>query len=132
MDEDNIKQIIENDPFLKYVGIKILEIGEGRCKLSMGFRHEVTRSGGIMNGGAISTLADAAGGCAVVTVNGGKNQVTVELDVSFMRPIKTGPVIAEARVTKTGRSMSFADIDVYDGKGVKCATVKGIWYFVDF
>ncbi len=132
MEKDIIKQIIENDPFLKYLGIKILELKEGYCKLSVDFKRELTRSGGILNGGAISSLADAAGGCAVLTLDQGKNQVTIDLNVSFLRPIKNGPVTVEGRVTKVGKSLSFADMQIFDGEGAKCAVAKGTWFFVPF
>ncbi len=132
MENENIRQIIENDPFLKRVGVKVLEMKEGYCRISVDFKQELTRSGGILNGGVISTLADAAGGCAVLTANPGKNQVTVELNISFLRPIKTGPVIAEGKVIKTGRSLSFADIRIFDGDKVECATAKGTWFFISF
>lgn len=130
MDRDSIKQVIENDPFLKEVGVKVLELKEGFCRISVDFKHKLTRTGGILNGGAISTLADAAGGCAVLTLNDGSNQVTVQLDISFLRPIKNGPVIAEAKITKKGKSLSFADIQISDGNGEKCAVAKGIWFFI--
>lgn len=132
MDKTNIKQIIENDPFLKYIGVKVLELKDGYCKLSVVFKHDLTRSGGILNGGAIAGLADAAGGCAVLTANPGKNQVTVDLNLSFLRPIKKGPVVAEARVTKTGKTLSFADIKISDGDKEECAVANGTWFFVPF
>ena len=132
MDDGNIKQVIENDPFLDFVGVKILELKEGYCRLSVDLKHELTRSGGIMNGGAISTLADATGGCAVLTANPGRNQVTVNLNISFLMPIKKGPVTAEGKVVKTGKSMSFADIKIFDGDGIECAVASGTWFFVQF
>ncbi|MCL4400418.1 PaaI family thioesterase [Candidatus Parvarchaeota archaeon] len=130
MDNKAIRQVIESDPFLKYVGVKVLVLKEGYCKISVDFREELTRFGGLLNGGAIATLADAAGGCSVLTLNDGSNQVTAQLDISFLKPIRSGPVIAEANVIKKGKSLSFADVQVYDGDGDKCAVAKGIWFFV--
>jgi acyl-CoA thioesterase len=130
MENNAIKKIIEEDPFLKYVGIKVLSLNGGHCKLSIDFRQNLTRLGGMLNGGAIATLADAAGGCSVLTLNNGSNQVTVKLDVSFLKPINSGPVVAEAKVKKSGKNLSFADIEIFDGDGVLCATASGIWFFI--
>ncbi len=128
MDKTVIKRIIEEDPFLKYVGVKVLSLKEGYCKISVGFRKELTRLGDMMNGGAIATLADSAGGCAVLTLNDRSNQVTVQLDTSFLRTIKTGPVVAEASVTRKGKVLSFADVKIFDGDKQLCAAAKGIWF----
>ena len=130
MENNVIKEIIEEDPFLKYVGIKVLSLKEGYCKMSIDFRQNLTRLGGMLNGGVIATLADAAGGCSVLTLNNGSNQVTVKLDVSFLKPINNGPIVAEAKVKKPGKHLSFVDIELFDGNGELCATASGIWFFV--
>ena len=130
MDNKAIKQIIEADPFLKYIGIKVMTLKEGYCKISLDFRDELTRLGGILNGGVIATLADAAGGCSVLTLNDGSNQVTVKLDVSFLKPMNNGPIVAEAKVTKSGKHLSFAEIEMFDGNGALCATASGVWFFI--
>ncbi len=130
MHKDIIKRLIEEDPFLKNVGIKVMSVSKGRCKIAVEFKEELTRTGGIMNGGAIATLADATGGCAVLTQNEGRNQVTVDLSISFLNPIENGPVIAEGHVTRTGKRLSFAYIEIFDGKGKLCATAHGTWFFI--
>ena len=130
MYKDIIKRLIEQDPFLKTLGVKVISFSNGRCKISVEFKESLTRTGGIMNGGAIATLADAAGGCAVLTCNEGNDQVTVDLDISFLRPIRKGPVTAEAKVTKKGISISFADISIFDGSKTLCAIAKGTWFFM--
>ena len=130
MHKDVIKRLIEEDPFLKTVGVKVTSLSYGKCKISVEFKDALTRTGGIINGGAIATLADAAGGCAVLTCNEGNDQVTVSLNISFLRPIKKGPITAEAEVTKKGNSLSFADIYIFDGYKSLCATANGLWFFL--
>lgn len=51
-----LKNIIEMDPFLKHVGIRVISLEEGYAKLSMEFREEITRIGNTANGGAILHL----------------------------------------------------------------------------
>ncbi len=127
-----IKEILERDPFIQYVGIKVLEIGEGYAKVSMDFRREITRYGNIVNGGAIATLADTAGGTSVLSLMTGKNQVTVNLNINYLNAIDNGPVIAEGRVIRKGQHIVFSSIEIYDGKGKLCAHATGSWFLKDF
>ncbi len=130
MENKDIEQLLKEEPFLRYIGVEIAEFKEGYCRLSVNLKHELTRSGNIMNGGAIAALADAAGGCVVYSLNK-RNHVTADLSLSFMKPIRTGPVTAEARIVKTGKSLTFVDIRIFDGNRVECAMAKGTWFFLD-
>ncbi|MGC8662959.1 MAG: PaaI family thioesterase [Thermoplasmata archaeon] len=134
MDEkyEFLKSVIEMDPFLKHVGIKILSLEEGYAKLSMDFREEITRLGGIANGGAIATLADSTGGTSVSTLLTGKNQVTISLNIEFLESIENGPVIGEGKIERKGKHLAFASINIYDGKGKLCAHAQGVYFLKDF
>ncbi len=126
-----LKEIIENDPFLKLLGIRVEKIQAGSCKLVLNYRDDLTRFGNILNGGVTATLADAAGGCAALSYNLGKNEVTVDLDVSYLRPISEGPVVAESSLVKSGESLAFTITNIYDGKGNLCAVAKGTYFYLD-
>ncbi len=129
MDLELLKEVLENDPFLKHVGIKVKSISDGSCVLYMDYRQEITRFGGSVNGGAIATLADAAGGCAALTSNLGYNEVTVDLEVTYLRPIIQGPIKAVSKIIKSGKSLAYALIEVYDGKENLCSIVKGTYFY---
>ncbi|MGC8599531.1 MAG: PaaI family thioesterase [Nitrososphaeria archaeon] len=129
MSLDILKEVLENDPFLKYLGIKVKSILEGSCELYMEFKPEITRFGGSVNGGAIATIADAAGGCAALTSNLGYNEVTVDLEVTYLRPITEGPIKARSKIIKRGKNLAYALIEVYDGKENLCSIVKGTYFY---
>ena len=126
-----LKDLIENDNFIKYIGAKVELMERGHCKLSLAFKDNLTRFGNIINGGVIATLADAAGGCAVLSINDGRDQVTVNLNVLFLSAIKSGPIVAEADIIRAGKNMAFAEINIFDSSGKKCATAIGSWFFRD-
>ncbi|GGP22258.1 hypothetical protein GCM10007981_17600 [Thermocladium modestius] len=124
------KYVEELDPFLSMLQVKTLEAGNGYAKLYMKFRTEITRLGGIVNGGAIATLIDATGGAAVMTVNDeGKNQVTVTLNIEYIRPISKD-FYAEAWVKKRGKNLTFVYIEVKDVDGNLCAAANGVWMYI--
>ena len=131
MELEALKQMIESDPFFKMLGIKVEKIGHGSCIISLKFTEELTRFGGVLNGGATATLADAAGGCAALSYRLGKNEVTVDLAVSYLRTISSGPVTAESSVVKGGSSLAFTLTNIRDGQGRLCATANGTYFYLD-
>jgi uncharacterized protein (TIGR00369 family) len=131
MEFDVLKELIENDPFLKMLGIKVEKIESGSCRLSLNFRKELTRFGDVLNGGVTATLADAAGGCAALSYNIGKNEVTVDLEISYLRTISNGPIIAESSIIKGGEKLAFTLTNIYDGNGTLCAIAKGTYFYLN-
>ncbi|MGC8585211.1 MAG: PaaI family thioesterase [Thermoplasmata archaeon] len=126
-----LKEMIEKDPFINYVQIKVEDIQKGYAKLSMPFRKEITRLGDIANGGAIATLADTAGGTSVLSYLEWKNQVTLNLEIDYLEPVSNGPVTAEARVIRKGKNVVFSGIEIRDGNGKLCAVARGVWFIKD-
>ena len=122
-----LASIIKGDPFLKHLGVEVLDVGRGYAKLRIGEAEHVLRHGGIVNGGAISTLIDAAGGTATATVNQGKNQVTIELKINFLEAVKKGEMTCEARVIRAGRNIVVCEMDLFDQEGRTCAKGIGTW-----
>jgi uncharacterized domain 1 len=122
-----IEKLIMNDPFINYLGIKVRILGDGKAEATVDFKKELMRSGDIMNGGAIASLIDTAGGTAVLTLSK-SNQVTVNLNLNFLKAIDNGPVKAVAEVTKPGNRIFYVDVKVYDGKSNMCAHATGVWY----
>ncbi len=131
MSYDELKNLLEQDPFLKHVGIKVRSIKKGECEVEAELRQELTRFGGMMNGGAIATLADAAGGCAVLSHYMDRNEVTVDLEITYMRPITEGPAVAHGKVLKAGKSLAYVIVEVKDGKGDLAAFCKGTYFLFE-
>jgi acyl-coenzyme A thioesterase PaaI-like protein len=50
MEFDVLKELIENDPFLKVLGIRVEKIERGSCRLSVNFTKELPRFGDVLNG----------------------------------------------------------------------------------
>lgn len=75
---------------------------------------------GLVHGGVLSTLLDSAMGIAVQTqVPAGVGYATIEMKVSFMRPLAWdgSEVEVRGRVLKAGSRVAFAEAHAYDGAG---------------
>jgi uncharacterized protein (TIGR00369 family) len=126
---DIIKDLIEKDPFIKYLGIKINVIDTGKAEAILDLKEYHMRTGNMMNGGAIATMMDTAGGTAVITMSK-SNQVTTNLNINYLRPIIKSPAKAVGEVIKEGKRVYFVKISVYDGDNNLCAFGTGTWYIL--
>ena len=79
--------------------------------LRMAFSDRLCRHGGIICGQALMALADTAMVIAVLAANRGyRPMTTVDQTTHFMRPVAQSDVLADARVVRLGRTMSFGRI----------------------
>lgn len=76
--------------------------------LRMPFSERLCRNGGVVCGQALMALADTAMVIANLAANRGyRPMTTVDQTTHFMRAVSSSDVLADARVVRLGRTMSF-------------------------
>ena len=85
-------------------------------------RYEVkpafTNPAGTLQGGfACAMLDDTIGMLSSLTLAGRGVPSTIDLSTHYHRPVRPGPVEVEARITSLGRTVIFAEADLYDSRG---------------
>jgi uncharacterized protein (TIGR00369 family) len=79
--------------------------------LRMAFSERLCRNGGIVCGQALMALADTAMVIANLAANRGyRPMTTVDQTTHFMRAVTASDVLADARVVRRGRTMSFGRV----------------------
>jgi uncharacterized protein (TIGR00369 family) len=79
--------------------------------LRMAFSERLCRSGGIVCGQALMAFADTSMVIAIMTANRGyRPMTTVDQTTHFMRAATASDVLADARVVRLGRTMSFGRV----------------------
>jgi uncharacterized protein (TIGR00369 family) len=79
--------------------------------LRMAFSERLCRNGGIVCGQALMALADTAMVIANLAANRGyRPMTTVDQTTHFMRAVTQSDVLADARVVRRGRTMSFGRV----------------------
>lgn len=90
--------------------------------LRMAFSDRLCRSGGIVCGQALMALADTAMVIAILAANRGfRPMTTVDQTTHFLKAVTSADVLADARVVRLGRTMSFGRVTLLsaaDGKPV--------------
>ncbi|MEU7023967.1 PaaI family thioesterase [Streptomyces sp. NPDC046203] len=114
-------------PVAQVLGIEVVKADPGAVRFTMPVQDFAANHLGVLAGGILSTVMDAALGCAVLSaVPEGKDVVTLDLNVDFLRPVReaTGPVTVDAEVVHLGRSRGLASCRVVDADGRLCAVGK--------
>lgn len=75
--------------------------------------------GGALHGGAVMSLADAAGGlCAFLNLpDGASGTTTIQSHTNFLRAVTAGEVEARARPVHAGRTVIVVETEVRDRAG---------------
>jgi len=109
---------IDTAPFEDLLGISIESATAGRAVLNLPFRVKLSQGGGMLHGGALTTLADTAVAMAIKSLlPEGTVFATTELSVQFVAPVQQGLVRAVAEVTgPVGRSFT-GSAELFDLNG---------------
>jgi uncharacterized protein (TIGR00369 family) len=116
--EDSIRARLAANPFIKFAGIEVPQLGRGYARFVLPFKPELANSIGLMQGGVIAALADEAVAFALYSLaKAGETFNTVEMKINFLGAVLPGPepVVAEARIAKRGRTISLGEFEVHRG-----------------
>ena len=113
-------------PFVAHLGLTTDALGEGTARLSMPLPRHFTNSLGTAHGGVIMSLLDVALCTAARTLHPeSTGVVTIDMSTSFIGGGSGGTLIAEARVLKDGRSMTFVEAEAKNADGSLVAKAIG-------
>ena len=105
--EKIVDTMYQNDAFSQWLGIEVVEVKDGYCKLNMTVRKEMLNGFQIAHGGIAYSLADSA--LAFASNSHGRKSLSVETSISHTVSVKEGDVL-----TVTTKELSLSDkIGVY-------------------
>ena len=114
--EAGIRARLARNPFIKFIGITVPQLGRGYARFVLPFKPELANSIGLLQGGAIAALADEAVAFALYSLaKKGETINTVEMKINFLAAVKEGEVTAVARISKRGRTISLGEFEVRQG-----------------
>ena len=109
--------VAKPDGWMQTLGARITEAEPGRVvvELEAGPRHR--HGGGVVQGGVITQIADAAMGMSLATLQeDGFWNTTIELKINFIRPVISGRIRAVGRVVEIKQTLMFSEADVLDAQ----------------
>ena len=121
----------ENSSFYQLLGIQIEEVREDYARLSIEIGNRHIQFLKTVHGGVMTSLADSAAAWAIYGSDNFKGiPVTVEMKINFLKPIKSGKLVAEARNIHKGSKIFVSDVEVKNGKGTLIAKSLVTYYIV--
>jgi acyl-CoA thioesterase len=124
--KDIPNKMLQQDAFSTWLGIEIIEVEKGRCKVGMTIRKEMLNSMGKAHGGISYSLADTAFGFTANTH--GKYAVSIETSINHIEALNEGDYLtAESVIEKVNNKLGFNVVEVKRGKEL-VALFKGVVY----
>jgi len=124
------ERLFRNAPFYRSIGIELKYMKNGKAEIVLPFDKKLTHEYGLIQGGVIVTLADAACAAAVLSIlDGDKEIVSVSLSVNFIKSVDED-MTSEAEIVHKGRTTAVADCSVYSKSGKLIAKVTDTFMII--
>ena len=99
-------------------GYELDSFGNGCAVMSMGVRSKHIQIHGVVHGGILASLADTAGAMAAYPMlPKGTRLATVEMKINYLEPVDRGPIYAESKVLRLGRTLVTSECEIIDADG---------------
>jgi len=122
----DIKELIANDRFAQYNGIKLIDVSAGSATTTMVIGPNHLNGVGIVQGGAIYTLADLA--LAAASNSHGVTAVGLSSNIVYFKAEKSGVLFATAREVSLRRTVATYQVDVTNQDHELVASFQGTVY----
>ena len=115
-DAEQTTQLNAAMPFGATLGLEIVSADTDEVRARFAWREQLCTAGGILHGGALMSLADAAGAyLAFLNLpEGAGGTATIESKTNFFRAVREGHVHARSRLLHRGRTTIVVETDLYD------------------
>ncbi|WP_233269517.1 PaaI family thioesterase [Alteribacillus sp. YIM 98480] len=124
--KEDILKIMENEPYAQYLGIKLLEIGEGTAIAELDVTDNMINSHGTVHGAITFAIADYVFAAACNSY--GKTAVGLSTTVNFMAAgQKSSRLRATAVEEKKNHKMGWYKINI-ESDGELIATMEALAY----
>ena len=122
-----VAKMISGDAFSKWLGIRVLEVSKGFCRLEMIVRKEMTNGFNIAHGGISYSLADSA--LAFAANSDGIQSLSIETSISHSKKVMSGDkLIAETEEISKNEKNAVYNISIKNQKNITVAYFKGTVY----
>src|SRR4051812_9875828 len=114
IDLESVRSFFTRAPFMVDLGVVPTAVSEGRCETEMVLQERHLQHTGQVHAGVVTAMADhTAGAAAQSVVRGGGLAITAELKTTLLRPAIGSRLVCVGTVLKAGRTLIFAESDVF-------------------
>ena len=125
-----VNKMINNDAFSKWLGINIIQLEKGYCKLQMKILQDMTNGFDIAHGGICYSLADSA--LAFASNSHGKMALSIETSISYTKKVNINDTLtAETKELNINSKTGLYNIKITNQNSEEIAFFKGTVFFSD-
>ena len=122
----SLREFVQRDEFVKHCGIELVSFAPGQAVARMAVQPWHLNAVGIVQGGAIFTLADFA--FAAASNSHGTVAVGINVSITYMKSANSGTLTAEAREVALNPKLASYTVNVTDEAGSLLAVLQGLVY----
>jgi uncharacterized protein (TIGR00369 family) len=114
-------------PCSRLLGWRLLDArpDDGFVRIGFDGKAEFCNPAGFIQGGILSAMLDDTMGPAVfIKTEGRLYTATISMTVNFLAPARVGPIVGEANVVQTGKSVAFVEARLMNEAGAVLATAS--------
>jgi acyl-CoA thioesterase len=128
---ERFRRILTENPIVDHTELEVVSVGRGTAVLRFPYKKQFTQYQGTVQGGIVAAYADAAVAVAVTTLlPEGRDMVTTDLHIHFLRTLTAGPIIARAQIVHEGKTILLGEATVEREDGTVCARVTATYMLV--
>jgi acyl-CoA thioesterase len=119
------------NPFGELIGLTFDEYGDGGSRCSLEVTAELLNPHGVVHGGVIYSMADTGMGAALYSaIDEDELCTTVEIKISYLRPVRSGTLVCDTRVLNRTRKVAVMESEIKSGDEL-VAKASGTFYIYD-
>jgi acyl-CoA thioesterase len=121
-----LTKYLQSDAFVKHCGIELVAVSPGQAEARLAIQPWHYNALGIVQGGAIFTLADYT--FAAASNSHGTVAVGINVNITYMKSATTGVLTAKGREVALNPKLASYTVDVTDDAGELVAVFQGLVY----
>jgi len=112
---DELIQLVNTSPFPFHMRMRLASIAYDRAEILLETDTCHLQPYGIVHGGVLATLIDTATfWAAFLRLSAADGLVNIDLKLNYLQPVVSGPLRADGRCIRAGRSLSYAEAHIHD------------------
>ncbi len=123
---ENTRRCLANDQFAAHCGIELVSVAAGQARAKLVLLRQHLNGLGIVQGGAVFTLADFA--FAAASNSHGTVAVAVNVSITFLQAATSGTLYADAREVSRNSRLGSYTVEVKNERDDLIALFQGLAY----
>lgn len=96
------------NPFAEFIGLEFTVVEEGYSECELEVTDQLLNPHDVLSGGVLYTMADFGMGAAIYpTLEEDALPATIDITITYFRPVETGPVTCETVLVNRSRSIAY-------------------------